>query len=103
MFSLCDALSRVALLVSQVDQHVWALGAWPLLPDLFIYGDEAKIKKVIREFLNDGITNLAIPGIGALPQISAEDILTLAAKCPNLQTLKVNSVKIGSWPRSIDK
>ena len=62
-----------------------------------VYGDEKKMRQVICELLNDGITGLSLGG-GSFETISANDIITMAAKCPGLKLLDITSKRVESWP-----
>ena len=63
---------------------------------VWINGDESTIKKVIGEFLSDGTTALNLLGKGNA-MISGDDIHGVANKCPKLEYLGIQSLKIGCW------
>ena len=90
----------------------------------YISGCEKKIKGVIEGFLFDGITaihliNTAQETETVMPKsltsrpkrmktviqrttISTTDILNMATRCPNLETLSISAAKLDAWPQFSD-
>ena len=71
--------------------------------DIFLWGGEAKIKKVIANHLNDRVSGLELEGElerGNSDVTITTDILPrLSAKCPKLRTLTLSNLILqGPWP-----
>ena len=63
-------------------------------------GDTVKMRKIIQEFLSDGITELAINDSAV---ISSDEIVTLIERCTKMKQLEINgtSSRMESWPKFI--
>ena len=88
--------------------------------EVYISGCEKKIKSVMKGFMYDGIivlhlintaqqTKTIVPrSLTSRPKrsktviqrttISATDILNMAGRCPNLETLTISAAKLDAWP-----
>ena len=55
-------------------------------------------KKVIRHYVNDGTTNITLSAIGHPDKLNPKDLITLAAKCPNLSKLTFKAMTLDFWP-----
>ena len=99
-------LVNVVAEVSKKFQNVAAIKSlWA--GDVFLWGGEAKIRKVISNYLNDLVSGLELEGELerrrsdiTLSTFDLYDILLqLSAKCPNLTTLTIsNYILKGPWP-----
>ena len=62
------------------------------------------MRRVINEFLNDGITKLtlliqcSIKSGFSQPKLCGDEILAIADKCPKLERLQLSGCKLESWP-----
>ena len=68
---------------------------------VYVRGNDKKIKQVINEFLNEGVTKLFMSDIwGNEVFMSPEDILDIFSKCPKLTELGINTQRgqILAWP-----
>ena len=64
-----------------------------------IMGDPDHKKKVIRHYVNNGTTNITLSAIGRPPgKLKPQDLITLAAKCPNLNELTFRVMTMDFWP-----
>ena len=66
-----------------------------------VTGDHEKIKKVIHEFLSDGIDHISMRLNDMDEPISSEDVLTIALRCPKLKTLGLTVSTLSTWPTFI--
>ena len=66
---------------------------------VYVRGNDKKIKQVINEFLNEGVTKLFMSDIwGNEVFMSPEDILDIFSKCPKLTVFKITFQMIRAWP-----
>ena len=63
---------------------------------VYVRGNGKNMKEVINEFLNEGVTNLAMHMDEN--SVSPEDILDIFSKCPKLTVFKITFQRIRAWP-----
>ena len=95
---LLDIISEVSKKFKDVAaiKSLWA-------GEVFLWGGEAKIKKVIANHLNDRVSGLELEGelerSNSDVTITTDILQHLSVKCPTLRTLTLsNLILLGTWP-----
>lgn len=68
--------------------------------EIWIHGSDTQVKNLIHNFLGGGVKSISISAMKAT--ISSAEILKMAEKCPNNESLWMNAKTITTWPLELN-